>query len=791
MAARTYWSAKDETTSTNATTTPSTKLTLTISSPPANKDILIVASCTLQISAGTRAHCDLYDGTSTLDEWSYNPKELTSPPDQIAGSLMYRWQTGPSPSARSFSIRFWIQAVTATCTIDKANIVAIQMESGDQYAESTGTSTTTGTTLLDKDTLTFDPGASIDYYLVSNSALNVGSSGTAVLRKWGFHADGTDFDVTSTASRSSGEWQSCFALRKVTLASGSRTIKTRYASDGTNTTTIKNSRIAALKATNFEAHYYGSSDTNASTTTSGSYVDHATLTQTPGAGDHWIVGNFITGGDSVTVSGQYQLLEGATTLVHSDKESYSASDTQSWPQSYSTMRNLAASSTTWKTQYKSETGSATTIYMSWSSIGVLQLFGSAGGAGDGSAAGVATSSVVGASTAASTAAASGTGTATGTPAVIASASGTSTAAFAGLAVITADASAAGLAAASAVGESTAASVASSAGAGTALGMAESTADAVSASSGTSTAMATGGASAAAVAASAGVSTVAAIPTVVASAAGTSTAAATGSVVGGGEATAAAAGTSTVAATGASLAESTASAAGTAVAVVYPAILAAAAGTSTAVAAGNAVIEAAAAANGIAVGSFVGASTADAAASAAGTSVATGEGVAIGGGSPATAAGMATAEAIGAAVAEGSAEAAGSSNVVAFSTVTALAGGRTKRRRQEERALAEQRYADVQRAYEQLMGEGLKQRTEAHAEVAAVLDVVQPYLDIHQKNWPLAPSGAQSRTPPEVEWSEVAGDKATMRHLKWTLAALAARLREIEEEEDEEAFLMAI
>lgn len=79
--------------------------------------------------------------------------------DIMSAGGIARWTSGASPGSQTFSVEHSVDTASTTLGSGDAHLMAISADATDKYAESTGTSSTTSSTLSDKVTLSYVFGA--------------------------------------------------------------------------------------------------------------------------------------------------------------------------------------------------------------------------------------------------------------------------------------------------------------------------------------------------------------------------------------------------------------------------------------------------------------------------------------------------------------------------------------------------------------------------------------------------------------------------------------------------------
>jgi hypothetical protein len=348
--------AESTTQSTTTLTTYQDKVTLTFT-PDDSSTYMILATWLLQESSTSyQAKAKLTRTTGTAKDFGeqiYQPKDTS---DYISGACLGIDTFGTSPGSQTYKTQFCSNNALGTARIKEARIIAIKLVSVDQYAESESRSTTTLTSYQDKTTLTFTPGSQGDFIIIATAILD--GSSTSYDFKCQLLVGATTYSITNIEPAYAANRYSWGVFVRVNLLASSQTIKIQYCSENTGATAgIANARIVVLRADQFLNNYYAESNAR-STTTLTSYQDKTTLTQTPQAQDHLVIGCAGADGSSTSYSTYGQLIEGATVYGEMLIETKDGTN-RGYPYFMMYKKALSATSTTWKIQYRSENTGAT------------------------------------------------------------------------------------------------------------------------------------------------------------------------------------------------------------------------------------------------------------------------------------------------------------------------------------------------------------------------------------------------------------------------------------------------
>jgi hypothetical protein len=357
-----YAEALARTTTTNISYQDKTTLTFT---PDASSDYWFLWSCILdQSSVTSDAKVRLQDttGGTTLCEYNCESKDLT---DIRSFFGLAKHTSGGSPASNTWKTQFCSES--GTTGIAQSTLLALKAATGDQYAESNVESTTTSSTYSTKATLNFTPASQGDYLIIATAEVACDSLSDDIGVRLAHSA--TNYGDAQIRTADTSSYVPWGTMVKLNLTASSKTFTIDFNStNNSDIARIRNARILAIRLDTLDNAYYAEARTRA-TTTNTTYVDAATLTQTPQALEHVIFGCGLLDGSSTTVSGGCQLIQDSTSLGEMFVEANS--NGSEFPYMAFYRQTLSAVSTSWKTQYKAESSSNTAGFQE-SAIAVLQ-----------------------------------------------------------------------------------------------------------------------------------------------------------------------------------------------------------------------------------------------------------------------------------------------------------------------------------------------------------------------------------------------------------------------------------
>lgn len=363
--ARPYWHAEDATERTVTSTTvwvDGVSLTFT---PNANKNYVAFWSCLSQNNNATYdGIARLYNVTTSaeLHRQNWEAKEVTTPIDYRPLGGMFFFSTTGSPVSTNLKIQILVENAAVTHKGKEFCLTVIELNANDAFAESvTRQTNATSTPALAAGTLTFTPGTSGDYLIVSTANYDHAVSGTFNRFQWLiddtviYTAESNEETPAVKDLANSEPWG---RVHKITLTAAQHTVKLMFDNFTGGTAGLSHVRHLAFRLSDFDANFYDPQLTlNAGT--QATYQDiGATVTETTAAAEHLVIAAGEWMGSSATYTSYVQLLQDASVLFENMHEPVSGGA----PGSYFFARVVdpTAAQHTWKIQRKSESTSTTT-----------------------------------------------------------------------------------------------------------------------------------------------------------------------------------------------------------------------------------------------------------------------------------------------------------------------------------------------------------------------------------------------------------------------------------------------
>jgi hypothetical protein len=186
---------------------------------------------------------------------------------------------GASPGSQDIDVDFWSESALRVVGAQQCHIFGMKASADDKAAAADSDNTNATTTWETAVTLTET--LSGDCLFICTAEINVGGADGVI----GVRAvmDSTNYNEVQTECHDSTTWKAWAAMWRLTGLSGSKTATIEFRSEnGTDTATIRNARIFAIKLGNFANNYYDEDRTRDTNNTS-TPEDQSVLTFTPAA----------------------------------------------------------------------------------------------------------------------------------------------------------------------------------------------------------------------------------------------------------------------------------------------------------------------------------------------------------------------------------------------------------------------------------------------------------------------------------------------------------------------------
>lgn len=351
-----YAESLGESTMTGAGTDSYTDKTTLTFTPEANTDYILFWSCDcIALSTADDIYVRLYNSTDAvvLSEQNQENRTTGNTPYRMAHGIA-KYSAGSSPASTSFKIQYRNENTAITAKIRNARILAVSKITGDEYAESLGDQAVTSNTYVDGVDLTFTPATGADYLVFASCDWNHGSTADKAFIHI-LNPSSTSISEMGQINRDATNYNPYTGMVKETLAASSQTYKIQIHRTSTNTITVRNQRLFAMRLSSFANVYYAEDRTRA-TTTSTTYQDDNTLTQTTNAADHLVFNTAGGDGSSNGTSDYLQFLEDGAVMCGPASVRVNVTGTYAnyYPSFIAYKVTLTNASHTWKRQFKTD-----------------------------------------------------------------------------------------------------------------------------------------------------------------------------------------------------------------------------------------------------------------------------------------------------------------------------------------------------------------------------------------------------------------------------------------------------
>ena len=375
MASRQFYTATntDEQTVTSSAFGDGVSLTFT---PDANATYVIFYSFSVKNSAVASTYtaaARIYDATASellIDAELANYQNAGHTQQQL---IMTFYTAGASPTSRTFKGQVRCVGYSAnTASFMNQRLFIMRLESGDLTASGSDYDTTS-TSFVDALSLTINPGSSTDYIIIAMATARTNST-TADGRLQLYDGTNEVFQPLNTLHSSydglkNGAWTAVYPF---STANGTIKIRHRRMGGSGYNNWLPNARILALKRSNFDDHSAVYTGTDATTTTSASWVDGQSHTDTPSGNPALVIGCTLHRNSTSAAYSRHQFLADGAAIYPRDGVSYNRSITKAdLSQTVFWYGTPTAESHTWKHQHR--TGGLGTSTLPDQSIVYLDL----------------------------------------------------------------------------------------------------------------------------------------------------------------------------------------------------------------------------------------------------------------------------------------------------------------------------------------------------------------------------------------------------------------------------------
>jgi len=379
MAARTYYYTEDLTRATTITTDFSVFKASFSFTPNGSKNHLVLWRCLLDVAAGGGAFMAQARLRNTTDSVTYGTSKIAlaqgASTAQSAGGMAIYTSTA-SPGSKTFRVEYAVSNASTTAGIKEVSILVLELGTNDKFFESTGASSTSSASYVNKTSLSFTPPSSGDYLLMAHAVKTQSDGGTDCRVR--FSNGTTDYVIPSLFYTVTGD---CIPYVQMVFATALSAAQSwtidHFRLDGVGTTTLQEARIVALRLADFE-HAYCAEDRTPHTTILATFANSASVAATALAVDHAVLAcgivDMSSTGQVTYASNKVNAGSGGGSDVGSAFSAVNGSVGFNKVWWEFRKRTETAVSTTWRTQYNRVSGTETPTHDE-NVIAVLQLGG--------------------------------------------------------------------------------------------------------------------------------------------------------------------------------------------------------------------------------------------------------------------------------------------------------------------------------------------------------------------------------------------------------------------------------
>ena len=365
------------------TTTGFTDVVLLTHTPNSNTDVLYFWSASMQVVStadDVQFQVNHDTGSTVYAEGNIEAHESSSPVDYYAVGGVFVISYGASPGSQDISIEYASETGGVTVKAKDARIWALELGANDKFVNGSSTpqadSSASSFTDLTSGSLTFTPGSTGDYLILSSLEMN---GSTSTLGLFALDEDGAiPGDTAQVLLSDTTTWLPLTTFDVINLDTSSHTIKIKFDTNGAITWNGRRGRVIALRLSDFEQSYTNENRT-ASSGSGTSYTTASSLNPTiVNAVKHVVLASWWHGENSTTSSTYSQFTNGTTVFAENIYETQSGTSTIRKAPAVAYEATLAAGSgVTWSIQRKSETAIFSNI--DETIIAILQIEAAGGG----------------------------------------------------------------------------------------------------------------------------------------------------------------------------------------------------------------------------------------------------------------------------------------------------------------------------------------------------------------------------------------------------------------------------
>jgi hypothetical protein len=304
---------------------------------------------------------------------------ISSASAKLPQSGTFRLTFGESPPAQQLQIQWQRAAGTGTVGIDKGAILLWEAVADDNFVENTGTTNATSA-YVTAATLNFTAPAGGDVLLLFGGEFQNAASAAAG-PDWKIDNGSVIWRCSECNVNSTSGWGAWAGMARLTGLEGEQSITLQLQGSAGTSVNVRNARIWAIDVAGFEAFQYNESIARSPYNTDTTDQTKATVTFTPAAVEHIVIGTALLDSNSSSTANQsvIALKEDGSDVYRIEKDPR-ASAAELMPFLLFYRKTLAAEETDFDLDYATE-NTANTVGISEARVAVLQT-GAGGGGGD-------------------------------------------------------------------------------------------------------------------------------------------------------------------------------------------------------------------------------------------------------------------------------------------------------------------------------------------------------------------------------------------------------------------------
>lgn len=370
MPARVYYYAEDLTETTNNTTTPQSKVSITFPQVSGTSYAIFWQTNFTSQTAAREGFFRLQDTTNgiTYQEFKILTEDAS---DNVVFSDVYAY-TASTTGNITFDVEFFRGGSNTTITAAGTAILVLELTADDEFSYTSGETTTTSNVYSTLNSVTVGAG---DWFIFGSAGISISSTGLGANPIGVRIFNGTTEYMlqTSLSANATTDYSSYWAVADVSPAT-TTTYNLQHRENAALTLATRYRTILALKKSGFE-ETFSAIDQTRSTTVSTSNVTKLTLTQTPTYNvDHLILGFWVVDTTGANSFARSSLVENGTSYFIAEPTREPNDADEDFSNGLVRVEFLPKTSVTWDILYSTNTA-ASTVAIYNTAIVVLNLGG--------------------------------------------------------------------------------------------------------------------------------------------------------------------------------------------------------------------------------------------------------------------------------------------------------------------------------------------------------------------------------------------------------------------------------